>query len=84
MRGARNGNNGLPKTLPNTRQGPINNACFTFQPKKRAVGRRAFLPCQTGEGATSDIYTDAQLEKLCDALAARLAKAARNGIESIH
>jgi hypothetical protein len=32
----------------------------------------------------SDIYTDAQLDRLCGALAARLAKAARNGVETIH
>jgi hypothetical protein len=32
----------------------------------------------------SDIYSDAQLERLCDALAARLAKAVRNGVETIH
>jgi hypothetical protein len=36
------------------------------------------------DAATSDIYTDAQLERLCDALAARLAKAARNGVETVH
>lgn len=32
----------------------------------------------------SDIYTDAQMDRLCDAISARLAKAARNGVETIH
>jgi hypothetical protein len=32
----------------------------------------------------SDIYADAQIDRLCDALAARLAKAARYGVETIH
>src|SRR5450631_353279 len=29
---------------------PANTACFAFRPEKRAVGRRAFQPCQTTEG----------------------------------
>jgi hypothetical protein len=36
------------------------------------------------ETTPSDIYSDAQLDRLYDALAARLAKAARNGVETIH
>src|SRR5260370_17704827 len=40
----------LPKTLPKMWEKPVNTACFTFRPEKRAVGRRAFPPCQTTEG----------------------------------
>ena len=36
------------------------------------------------ETTPSDIYSDTQLDRLYDALAARLAKAARNGVETIH
>ena len=36
------------------------------------------------ERTPSDIYSDAQLDRLYDALAARLAKAARNGVDTIH
>jgi hypothetical protein len=32
----------------------------------------------------SDFYTDAQMERLCDAISERLAKAVRNGVETIH
>jgi hypothetical protein len=32
----------------------------------------------------TDIYSDAQLDRLCDALSERLAKAVRNGVETIH
>ena len=45
---------------------------------------RAFASIIPRDAATGDIYSDAQLERLCDALAARLAKAARNGVETIH
>jgi hypothetical protein len=45
---------------------------------------RVFASIIPRDAATSDIYTDAQLERLCDALAARLAKAARNGVETVH
>jgi hypothetical protein len=45
---------------------------------------RAFASIIPRDSATGDIYSDAQLERLCDALAARLAKAARNGVETIH
>ena len=45
---------------------------------------RAFASIIPRDPATNDIYSDAQLERLCDALAARLAKAARNGVETIH
>jgi len=45
---------------------------------------RVFASIIPRDAATSDIYSDAQLERLCDALAARLAKAARNGVETIH
>jgi hypothetical protein len=34
--------------------------------------------------ASGDINTDAQMDRLCDAISARLAKAARNGVETIH
>jgi hypothetical protein len=36
------------------------------------------------EATPSDIYSDAQMDRLCDALSERLAKAARNGVETIH
>ena len=36
------------------------------------------------ETTTGDIYTDAQMDWLCDAISARLAKAARNRVETIH
>jgi hypothetical protein len=36
------------------------------------------------ETTPSDIYTDAQMDRLCDAISERLAKAARNGVETIH
>ena len=45
---------------------------------------RVFASIIPTDATPSDIYTDAQLERLCDALAARLAKAARNGVETIH
>jgi hypothetical protein len=45
---------------------------------------RAFASIIPREAARDDIYSDAQLERLCDALAARLAKAARNGVETLH
>jgi hypothetical protein len=32
----------------------------------------------------SDIYADAQLDRLCDAITAKLEKAARNGVDTIH
>jgi hypothetical protein len=34
--------------------------------------------------ASSDIYSDAQLDRLCDAITAKLEKAVRNGVETIH
>ena len=33
---------------------------------------------------TSDIFADAQLDRLCDTLSERLAKAVRKGVENIH
>jgi hypothetical protein len=36
------------------------------------------------ETAPGDIYSDAQMARLCDAISERLAKAARNGVETIH
>jgi hypothetical protein len=36
------------------------------------------------EPTPSDIYSDAQLDRLCDAIAAKLEKAVRNGVETIH
>jgi hypothetical protein len=36
------------------------------------------------ESTTGNIYSDAQLDRLCDAITARLEKAVRNGIETIH
>jgi hypothetical protein len=36
------------------------------------------------EETPGDIYTDAQMDRLCDAISERLAKAARNGVETIH
>jgi hypothetical protein len=36
------------------------------------------------ETTPSDIYSDTQLDRLCDALSERLAKAVRNGVETIH
>jgi hypothetical protein len=32
----------------------------------------------------SDIYSDAQLDRLCDAIEAKLEKAVRNGVETVH
>jgi hypothetical protein len=32
----------------------------------------------------SDIYSDAQLDRLCVAITAKLEKAVRNGVETIH
>jgi hypothetical protein len=34
--------------------------------------------------AAIDIYSDAQFERLCEAIAANLEKAVRNGVETIH
>jgi hypothetical protein len=31
-----------------------------------------------------EIYSDAQLDKICDAISERLAKAGRNGVETVH
>jgi hypothetical protein len=36
------------------------------------------------ETTPSDIYSDAQLDRLCDAITAKLEKAVRNGVETIH
>ena len=36
------------------------------------------------ETTPSDIYSDAQLDRLCDAITARLEKAVRNEVETIH
>ena len=36
------------------------------------------------ETTTGNIYSDAQLDRLCDAITARLEKAVRNGVETIH
>ena len=36
------------------------------------------------EATPSDIYSDAQLARLCDAIEAKLEKAVRNGVETIH
>jgi hypothetical protein len=36
------------------------------------------------EPTPSDIYSDAQMDRLCDAHTERLAKAVRNGVETIH
>jgi hypothetical protein len=36
------------------------------------------------ETTPSDIYSDAQLARLCDAIEAKLEKAVRNGNETIH
>jgi hypothetical protein len=38
------------------------------------------FPKETASG----IYADAQLDRLCDAIEARLLKAVRNGVETIH
>jgi hypothetical protein len=43
------------------------------------------LRASHAEGAApSDIYSDAQLEKICLALSEKLEKAARNGVETIN
>ena len=36
------------------------------------------------ETTTGNIYSDAQFDRLCDAITARLEKAVRNGVETIH
>ncbi len=36
------------------------------------------------ETTPGDIYSNAQLDRLCDAITARLEKAVRNGVETIH
>jgi len=36
------------------------------------------------DAAPSDIYSDAQMDGLCDALSEMLAKAVRNGVQTIH
>ncbi len=36
------------------------------------------------ETTPSDIYSEAQLNRLCDAITAKLEKAVRNGVETIH
>ena len=45
---------------------------------------RVFANIIPRDAATGDNYSDAELERLCDTLAARLAKAVRNGVETIH
>ena len=36
------------------------------------------------ETTPRDIYSDAQLDRLCEAIEAKLEKAVRNGVETIH
>jgi hypothetical protein len=50
-------------------------------PQTYASGFAQMFPKET---TPSDIYSDAQLDGLCDAITARLEKAVRNGIETIH
>jgi hypothetical protein len=56
----------------------------TFRADDPADYARTFAHLIPKDAASSEIYSDAQLEKIYDAVSARLAKAARNGVETIN